>query len=205
MRLTMLAWLLTTASFSRMPVQADDGGDTQRRVDELRNLRWAMFVCWSFSTFSDKEWTPGIKGVSFFTPTGLDTDQWAATAKEAGMGYILFLTKHHDGFCLWDTETTDRKVTNSPGCFVGYNHGEPAGDLRLGEMGRPSPLSDPSGAGFNKVTMKGYRGYQAAEFTMPILMGRKAGRWFYTNPGNDRLAMPYQADLPALSRRVKVR
>ena len=30
------------------------------------------------------------------------------------MGYILFLTKHHDGFCLWDTKTTDRKVTNSP-------------------------------------------------------------------------------------------
>ena len=30
------------------------------------------------------------------------------------MGYILFLTKHHDGFCLWDTKTTDRKVTKSP-------------------------------------------------------------------------------------------
>jgi alpha-L-fucosidase len=30
------------------------------------------------------------------------------------MGYILFLTKHHDGFCLWDTETTQRKVTRSP-------------------------------------------------------------------------------------------
>jgi alpha-L-fucosidase len=30
------------------------------------------------------------------------------------MNYILFLTKHHDGFCLWDTDTTDKKVTNSP-------------------------------------------------------------------------------------------
>ena len=30
------------------------------------------------------------------------------------MGYILFLAKHHDGFCLWDTKTTDLKVTNSP-------------------------------------------------------------------------------------------
>ena len=30
------------------------------------------------------------------------------------MGYILFLAKHHDGFCLWDTKTTDKKVTNSP-------------------------------------------------------------------------------------------
>jgi alpha-L-fucosidase len=34
-------------------------------------------------------------------------------AKDTGMGYILFLAKHHDGFCLWDTKTTDKKVSNS--------------------------------------------------------------------------------------------
>jgi len=88
--------------------------DMTRRAEELKNLRFGMFICWSFSTFSGKEWTPGIKDVGFFNPGGCDTDQWAATAKEAGMGYILFLTKHHDGFCLWDTATTDRKVTKSP-------------------------------------------------------------------------------------------
>jgi alpha-L-fucosidase len=43
-----------------------------------------------------------------------DAEQWVKTAKEAQMGYILFLTKHHDGFCLWDTKTTERKVTMSP-------------------------------------------------------------------------------------------
>ena len=85
-----------------------------KRADELKSLRWGMFICWSFSTFSGKEWTPGVTDVSFFKATGCDTDQWARTAKEAGMGYILFLTKHHDGFCLWDTKTTDRKVTKSP-------------------------------------------------------------------------------------------
>ncbi len=84
------------------------------RVKELQDLRWGMFICWSFSTFSGKEWTPGIKDVAFFNPTGCDTDQWAQTARDAGMGYLLFLTKHHDGFCLWDTQTTDRKVTKSP-------------------------------------------------------------------------------------------
>ncbi|MHB8898956.1 MAG: alpha-L-fucosidase [Thermoguttaceae bacterium] len=88
--------------------------DMARRAEELKNLRWGMFVCWSFSTFSGKEWTPGVTDVSFFKASGCDTDQWARTAKEAGMGYILFLTKHHDGFCLWDTRTTDRKVTQSP-------------------------------------------------------------------------------------------
>jgi alpha-L-fucosidase len=84
------------------------------RVKQLQDLRWGMFVCWSFSTFSGKEWTPGVRDVAFFNATGCDTDQWVRTAKEAGMGYILFLTKHHDGFCLWDTKTTDRKVANSP-------------------------------------------------------------------------------------------
>ena len=73
-----------------------------------------MFICWSFSTFSGKEWTPGVTDVSFFRATDCDTDQWARTAKEAGMGYILFLTKHHDDFCLWDTKTTDRKITKAP-------------------------------------------------------------------------------------------
>ena len=88
--------------------------DMARRAEELKSLKWGMFVCWSFSTFSGKEWTPGIKDISFFRATGVDTDQWAQTAKEAGMGYILFLTKHHDGFCLWDTQTTERKVTKAP-------------------------------------------------------------------------------------------
>jgi alpha-L-fucosidase len=87
---------------------------SEARVKQLQDLRWGMFVCWSFSTFSGKEWTPGIQDINFFAAKDCDTDQWARTAKEAGMGYILFLTKHHDGFCLWDTATTDRKVTKAP-------------------------------------------------------------------------------------------
>ena len=103
-----LAAALTPCARAAAPI------DMTRRAEELKNLRFGMFICWSFSTFSGKEWTPGIKDVTAFKATGCDTDQWAQTAKEAGMGYILFLTKHHDGFCLWDTHTTDRKVTKSP-------------------------------------------------------------------------------------------
>ncbi len=88
--------------------------DMQKRATELKDLRWGMFICWSLSTFSGKEWTPGVNDPAAFKATGVDTDQWARTAKEAGMGYILFLTKHHDGFCLWDTKTTDHKVTEAP-------------------------------------------------------------------------------------------
>ncbi|MBD3375785.1 hypothetical protein GF406_12180 [candidate division KSB1 bacterium] len=85
------------------------------RAQQIKDMKWGMFICWSFSTFSGQEWTPTLdKDASYFKATGCDTDQWCETAKAAGMNYILFLTKHHDGFCLWDTKTTDNKVTNSP-------------------------------------------------------------------------------------------
>jgi hypothetical protein len=85
------------------------------RARQIKDMKFGMFICWSFSTFYAKEWTPTLdKDAAFFRATGCDTDQWCRSAKEAGMAYILFLSKHHDGFCLWDTATTDKKVTNSP-------------------------------------------------------------------------------------------
>ncbi len=85
------------------------------RAKQVQDMQWGMFICWSFSTFSGREWTPTRgKDASFFKAAGCDTDQWCRTARDAGMGYILFLSKHHDGFCLWDTGTTGKKVTNSP-------------------------------------------------------------------------------------------
>ncbi|MFC1652414.1 alpha-L-fucosidase [Planctomycetota bacterium] len=84
------------------------------RAQQIKDLEFGMFICWSFSTFSGQEWTRGVTDVNFFKATGCDTDQWCKTARDAGMRYILFLTKHHDGFCLWDTDTTVFKVTRSP-------------------------------------------------------------------------------------------
>ena len=105
--------LISIITLLAQPLRAAEPVDLAKRAEELKSLKWGMFICWSFSTFSGNEWTQGVKDVSFFKATGCDTDQWARTAKEAGMGYILFLTKHHDGFCLWDTKTTDRKVTKA--------------------------------------------------------------------------------------------
>ena len=85
------------------------------RAEQIKAMKFGMFICWSFSTFYGQEWTPTLdKDASYFKATGCDTDQWCKTAKAAGMNYILFLSKHHDGFCLWDTATTQKKVTNSP-------------------------------------------------------------------------------------------
>ena len=48
-----------------------------------------------------------------FNPTKFDPDKWAAAAKKAGMKYVVFTTKHHDGFCMFDTKETDYKITSS--------------------------------------------------------------------------------------------
>jgi alpha-L-fucosidase len=49
-----------------------------------------------------------------FNPVKFDPEQWLDRMQEAGMEYVCFTTKHHDGFCMWDTAYTDYKVTNSP-------------------------------------------------------------------------------------------
>lgn len=50
-----------------------------------------------------------------FDPTLFNPEKWARAAKRAGMRYVVFTTKHHDGFCMFDTSTTDYKITD-PGC-----------------------------------------------------------------------------------------
>lgn len=48
-----------------------------------------------------------------FNPIDFNPDKWAKIAKEAGMKYVVFTTKHHDGFCMFDSKLTDYSVTNS--------------------------------------------------------------------------------------------
>ena len=49
-----------------------------------------------------------------FNPTAFDPDEWVLLAKNAGMKYICFTAKHHDGFCMWDTKQTDYSIMNTP-------------------------------------------------------------------------------------------
>ncbi|HEY3370178.1 MAG TPA: alpha-L-fucosidase [Prolixibacteraceae bacterium] len=59
-----------------------------------------------------KEWYWGLK--SKFNPVNFDPDKWAKAAADAGMKYVVFTTKHHDGFNLFDTQQTDFKITTGP-------------------------------------------------------------------------------------------
>ena len=49
-----------------------------------------------------------------FNPVDYDPEEWVLLAKKAGMKYICFTTKHHDGFCMWDTKYTDYNIMNTP-------------------------------------------------------------------------------------------
>src|SRR5437764_13193816 len=50
---------------------------------------------------------------AYFSPSDFHPDQWASLAKLAGFGYVVFTTKHHAGFCMWNTKTTDFSVMHT--------------------------------------------------------------------------------------------
>lgn len=81
---------------------------------EWQDLELGMFCHFGINTFCDQEWGDGTDSPRLFNPTALDACQWVRTAKQAGFRYFILTAKHHDGFCLWPTATTDYSVQSSP-------------------------------------------------------------------------------------------
>ncbi|AHF90928.1 alpha-1,3/4-fucosidase [Opitutaceae bacterium TAV5] len=73
-----------------------------------------LFVHICVNTFTGREWGDGSESPAIFNPTRLDCRQWARVAREAGIRIGILTAKHHDGFCLWPTATTDHSVKTSP-------------------------------------------------------------------------------------------
>jgi alpha-L-fucosidase len=87
--------------------------------------RFGMFIHWGlYSLAARHEWLQSrekLSGEQYsqkyfkrFDPDLYDPDLWAQLASDAGMKYFVVTTKHHEGFCLWDSKLTDYKATNSP-------------------------------------------------------------------------------------------
>ena len=64
-----------------------------------------------------------------FNPVDFDPDKWAEAAREAGMKYMVFTTKHHDGFCMFDTDYTDYKITDDKTPFHTNPRANIAGEI----------------------------------------------------------------------------
>ena len=97
------------------------------RVEWFRDAGFGLFVSWSLDSQLGSVISHSMVGASedylkrfsedlpkTFNPKKLDPQDWAVLAKLAGMEYVVFTTKHHSGFCLFDTATTDFNVLRTP-------------------------------------------------------------------------------------------
>lgn len=75
---------------------------------------FGIFIHFGVNTFADVEWSDGTIPASAFQPETVDPAGWVKVAAELGARYLVVGAKHHDGFCLWPTATTDYSVASSP-------------------------------------------------------------------------------------------
>jgi alpha-L-fucosidase len=108
------------------PIRIWNETDQQRqeRMKWWTEARFGMFIHWGLYALPARhEWIKQMERITdedyqkyfeLFNPDLYDPTEWARVAKTAGMRYFVITTKHHEGFCLWDTRHTDYKATNTP-------------------------------------------------------------------------------------------
>jgi len=103
---------------------AETDAERSARMKWWTEARFGMFIHWGLYALPARhEWVKRQEKMSHeayqkyfehFDPDLYDPRAWARAAKAAGMKYFVLTTKHHEGFCLWDSQYTDYKVTNTP-------------------------------------------------------------------------------------------
>ena len=94
------------------------------RMQWWTDARFGLFIHWGlYSMPARHEWVKHMERMTneqyqkyfeLFNPDLFNPKEWARMAREAGMKYVVLTSKHHEGFCLWDSKFTDYKITNTP-------------------------------------------------------------------------------------------
>lgn len=129
--LILVAFLMSTSQFVYsqiiVPKAVEFNRNKPERQDWLRDLGFGMFIHWSIDSQLGIVISHSMVGASndyvdrfinelpkTFDAVDFDPYKIAIQAKLAGMKYVVFTTKHHSGFCMWDTKTTDFNIMNTP-------------------------------------------------------------------------------------------
>jgi alpha-L-fucosidase len=99
------------------PIEAKMAATRAQRMAWWHEAKFGMFIHWGlYSVIGQHEWAKEVEGVPIpqyeilakhFTPKPNAAREWARLAKRAGQKYMVMTTKHHEGFCHWDTKLTD--------------------------------------------------------------------------------------------------
>ena len=88
------------------------------RPAQLERIREGVevygIVHWGLNTYTDREWGFGDEDPAWLNPDAFDADQIVGACAVGGLQGLIIVAKHHDGFCLWPTKTTEHNITKSP-------------------------------------------------------------------------------------------
>ncbi len=120
----LLFTLSTAPLFSQQHKEFALSAEKAERMQWWTEARFGMFIHWGLYALPARhEWVMSneqmskkeyAKYASYFNPDLYNPKEWAKLAKDAGMKYVVFTAKHHDGFSMYDTQYSDYKVTNAP-------------------------------------------------------------------------------------------
>jgi len=116
MNLNLRVACAAVLGFACMAASAQNSVDLKPTPQQTawQDLEFGVILHFGPNTFMDREWGDGTASPAVFNPVDFNPDQWMDAIQAAGATYVVFVAKHHDGFCLWPTAQTGYSVKASP-------------------------------------------------------------------------------------------